>query len=395
MNIVPFHMSIGGNAISGLTLYVSTPDEELAVPIVIDDEIVQTGARLLLPEHVEYMADVGVVSRELGAIIYPDIVRDLLVRSAREAQAQDDRLQIQIQIAVPELAALPWEWAVIDGARTWAPAINEDYSVVRVSSVAEPAPPILVDGALQVLLCVPPQHSSHYRTIYTLLSKEIASQRIAVNIIEVQDIHDIEQALSRQIVHIVHLVGNVRLSPEHTVNIHFGEPIDVFELNDVFMQYPNIGLISVTAHSDDDPEIRAMPQIFAALLMSETINAAITFSGVCSADAIVRFAATCYNAIIDDLPVDLAVVRGRRALVGGRAQDNWGLPQLRIVPSTEQLFVFDAPLDPWRWARSVVAVIGIAAALLGAIMLGRFLTAQPVMPNTPPTIVIPTDGPQP
>ena len=76
-------------------------------------------------------------------------------------------------------------------------------------------------------------------------------------------------------------------------------------------------------------------------------------------------------------------------------QDNWGLPQLRIVPSTEQLFVFDAPLDPWRWARSVVAVIGIAAALLGAIMLGRFLTAQPVMPNTPPTIVIPTDGPQP
>jgi hypothetical protein len=395
MNIVPFHMSIGGNAVSGLTLYVSTPDAELAIPILIDDEIVQAGARLLLPEHVEYMADVSVVSRELGAIIYPDIVRDLLTRSAREAQAQDDRLQIQIQIAVPELAALPWEWAVVDGARTWAPAINEDYSVVRVSSVAEPAPPILVDGALQVLLCVPPKHSSHYRSIYTLLSKEIASQRIAVTIIEVQDIHDIEQALSRQIVHIVHLVGDVRLSHEHTVNIHFGEPIDVFELNDVLMQFPNIGLISVTAQSDDDPEIRAMPQIFAALLMSETINAAITFSGVCSADAIIRFAATCYNALIDDLPVDLAVVRGRRALVSGRAQDHWGLPQLRIVPSTEQLFVFDTRLDPWRWVRSVVAVIGIAAALLGAIMLGRFLTAQPVMPDTPPAIVMPTDGAQP
>ena len=384
MNIVPFHMSINGNELNGLTLFVTTPDDELSLPIFINEDITALGARLLQPGHIEYMDDGSLLGRDLGDILYPEPVRELLTRSARQAQQRDDRLQIQIQIAVPELAALPWEWAVIEGTRQWAPAINEDYAVVRVSSVTEPAPPILVDGALQVLLCVPPNHTAQFSSIHTLLHSEIANQRIAIQIVEVKDIHDIDQALSSQMFHVVHLVGEVILSRDEILNIHFAEPINVFDLNDVLKQFPDIGLICVTAMHNGDPQIRAMPQIFAALLMSETINAAITFSGICDAEAIVRFGATCYNAIIDDLPIDLAVVRGRRALVGGRYRDDWGLPQLRIVPTTEHLFVFEAPSDPWRWVRSVVAVLGIAVALLTAILIGRMLTAQPLIPQLPP-----------
>jgi len=391
MNIVPFHMSINGNELSGLTLFVTTPDEELSLPIFIDEEIIQLGARLLQPGHAEYLEDNSLLGRDLGDILYPEPVRELLTRSARQAQQRDDRLQIQIQIAVPELAALPWEWAIIEGTRQWAPAINEDYAVVRVSSVAEPAPPILVDGALQVLLCVPTNYTTQFSAIHTLLHSEIASQRIAIQIAEIKDIHDIEHALSSQMFHVVHLVGEVILSRDEILNIHFAEPINVFELNDILKQFPDIGLICVTAMHNGDPQIRAMPQIFAALLMSETINAAITFSGICDADAIVRFGATCYNAIIDDLPIDLAVVRGRRALVGGRYRDDWGLPQLRIVPTTEQLFIFEAPRDPWRWVRSVITVLGIAVALLAAILLGRLLTNQPLVPQwSPTTITVPT-----
>jgi hypothetical protein len=190
--------------------------------------------------------------------------------------------------------------------------------------------------------------------------------------------------------HVVHLVAEVILSRDEILNIHFAEPINVFDLSDVFKQFPDIGLICVTAMDNSEPQIRAMPQIFAALLMSETINAAITFSGICDAEAIVRFGATCYNAIIDDLPIDLAVVRGRRALVGGRSREHWGLPQLRIVPTTERLFIFEAPIDPWRWVRSVIAVFGIAVALLAAILLGRMLTSQPLIPQLPPaTITMP------
>jgi hypothetical protein len=288
------------------------------------------------------------------------------------------------------LAALPWEWAVIEGTRSWAPSVNEDYGVVRLSSVTEPAPPIGVDGPLQVLMCVPPNQKSEYSAIHTLLQNEIAEQRIQITVVEIHGLADLNNTLSRDVYHVVHLVGDVTLNHEQYMNITFGTEIDVFELQEVLSTYSDIGLVCVTCGGLEEPQIRAIPQIFAALLLSRTINAAITFSGVSSPDIIVRFAATCYNAIIDDIPLDLAVTRGRRALTSGRRDTSWGLPQLRIVPGTDRLFLFEPPRDPWRWIWSVTAVVGIAAAIIGAILLGRFLVDGSTPIDTPPTIIMPT-----
>lgn len=378
MQIIPFHISIGADEHDGFVLYVFTTSRNVAIPIDIPDELIQCGVRLLQPLHVETLGDATDLGRALGAILFPEAVRDMLIAQARSAQNEHARIQIQIQIAVPELAALPWEWAVIDGTRQWAPAINDDYAVVRVSSINEPAPPILVDGALQVLMLVEPDRTAQFNGIHSLLTNEIATGRIAIRIVEVHSIADIEQALAQHVYHVVHMVGDVFLDAEHLIRIRFADAIDVFSLADVFVQFPDIGLVCITGSAGGDPQIRAMPQIFAALLMSKTINAAITFSGISRPDTIVRFAATCYNALIDDVPLDLAVTRGRRVLTSGRRDIHWGLAQLRIVPGTEHLFVFEAPADPWSWVRSLLAVIGIAVAVVAAILLGRLLTGHTI-----------------
>jgi hypothetical protein len=394
MHVVPFHISIGSEDNVTFALYVSTPSKSFATPVVIPEDIIQLGIRLLQPQHLEPLGDAAALGRTLGSILFPAVVRDILVSSAREAHTENGRIQIQLQIAVPELAALPWEWAVIEGTRSWAPSVNEDYGVVRMSSVSEPAPPIGIDGPLNVLMCVPPNQKSEYSAIHTLLQSEIAEQRIHVNIVEIHGLADLNATLSRDVYHVVHLVGDVSLNHDQYMNITFGAEIDVFELQETLSQYNDIGLVCVTCSSIDEPQIRAIPQIFAALLLSRTINAAITFSGISTPDIIVRFAATCYNAIIDDTPLDLAVTRGRRALTSGRRDTSWGLPQLRIVPGTERLFLFEPPRDPWRWIWSVTAVIGIAAAIVGAILLGRFLVDTSATPtDTPPAIVMPTPEP--
>lgn len=393
MHVVPFHISIGSEDNVTFALYISTPTKTFATPVTIPDEIIQLGIRLLQPHNMEPLGDAGALGRTLGGILFPAVVRDLLISSAREANTENGRIQIQLQIAVPELAALPWEWAVIEGTRSWAPSVNEDYGVVRLSSVTEPAPPIGVDGPLQVLMCVPPNQKSEYSAIHTLLQNEIAEQRIHITIVEIHGLADLNNALSRDVYHVVHLVGDVTLNHEQYMNITFGTEIDVFELQEVLSTYSDIGLVCVTCGGLEEPQIRAIPQIFAALLLSRTINAAITFSGVSSPDIIVRFAATCYNAIIDDIPLDLAVTRGRRALTSGRRDTSWGLPQLRIVPGTDRLFLFEPPRDPWRWIWSVTAVVGIAAAIIGAILLGRFLVEGGTPLDTPPTIIMPTPEP--
>ena len=378
MQIVPFHISIGADEQDGFVLYVFSSSRNLALPIEIPDELIQCGVRLLQPLHTEPLGDSAELGRALGAVIFPEVVRDMLIAQSRSAQNEQARIQIQLQIAVPELAALPWEWAVIDGTRQWAPAINDDYAMVRLSSVDSPAPPILVDGALHVLLLVAPEQTAQFNSIHSLLTHEIGAQRIAVRIVEVNSIADIENALTQHVYHVVHFIGDVFLDAEHLVCIRFVDTIDVFSLNDVLVQFPDIGLLCVTCVSSGESQIRAMPQIFAALLMSKTINAAITFSGVSRPESIVRFAATCYNALIDDVPLDLAVTRSRRVLTSGRRDTHWGLPQLRIVPGTERLFVFDAPADSWSWIRSLLAVVGLAVAVVAAILLGRMLTGQDI-----------------
>lgn len=378
MHIVPFHISIGADEHDGFVLYVFTPSRNLAIPIEIPEELIQCGSRLIQPLNHEPLGDVTELGRALGAILFPDTVRDMMIALARNTQNEQGRIQIQLQIAVPELAALPWEWAVIDGTRQWAPAINDDYAMVRVSSINEPAPPILVDGALQVLILVAPDQTAQFNSISSLLADEIQARRIAIRIIEVNRIADIEHALTQHVYHVVHFIGDVVLDTEHLIRINFASAIDVFELSDILAQFPDIGLLCVTSAASGEPQIRAMPQIFAALLMSKTINAAITFSGISRPDTIVRFAATCYNALIDEVPLDLAVTRGRRALTSGRRDTHWGLAQLRIVPGTEKLFVFEAPVDPWSWVRSFLAVVGIAVAVVAAILLGRLLTGQSI-----------------
>ena len=395
MQITPFHISIGADEQGGFVLYVFTTSQNIAIPIDIPEYLIQSGVRLLQPTHIELLGDATELGRELGAVIFPEVVRDMLIAQARTAQNNNGRLQIQIQIADPELAALPWEWAVIDGTRQWAPAINDDYAVVRLSSINAPAPPILVDGPLRVLMLVPPDQTPQFSMIHTMLQSEISARRISVYIVEVQTLADIEKALSQKIYHVVHFVGDVFLNADHLIRIAFGSEIDVFELNDLLTQFPDIGLICVTMAASGEPQIRAMPQIFAALLMSKTINAAITFSGISRPDTIIRFAATCYNAIIEDIPLDLAVTRGRRALTSGRRDVNWGLAQLRIVPGTERLFVFDIPNDPWSWVRATLAVVGIAAAIIGAILLGRLLSGHSILMPHLPTITLPTSTSKP
>lgn len=393
MHVVPFHISIGSEDNVTFVLYVSTPSKSFATPIAIPDDIIHLGIRLLQPQHIEPLGDAALLGRTLGGILFPAVVRDLLISSAREAHTENGRIQIQLQIAVPELAALPWEWAVIEGTRSWAPSVNEDYGVVRISSVSEPAPPIGVDGPLNVVMCVPPNQKSEYSAIHTLLQSEIAEQRINVQVIEIHGLADLNAVLSRDVYHVVHLIGDVSLNHEQFMHITFGTDIDVFELQETLSEYNDIGLVCVTCSGIDDPQIRAIPQIFAALLLSRTINAAITFSGISTPDIIVRFAATCYNAIIDDIPLDLAVTRGRRALTSGRRDTSWGLPQLRIVPGTERLFLFEPPRDPWRWIWSVTAVLGIAAAIIGAILFGRFLVDTTTPTTNPPAIIMPTPEP--
>lgn len=373
MQVMPLHLSIGIDEHNAFVLYAFCEAQNLVLPIQIPERLLDIGARLLGSPTPVYYDDPHELGRELGAVLYPTEVQDLMQRAAAIALRSKRRVQIQLQIAVPELAALPWEWASIAASQPWAPARSDDFPVVRLSAVVNPAPTLTSGGPLRVLVCVSEADSDALRLLHSLLSVEIAQQRITIDIVVVATSTDIDVALRRNPPHIIHFVAAVTLDADQVVTMHYDTTIDIDELQDMLQHYPCIGMVVITPTGPHSAELLALPQIYAALLLNRTLVTAIAFGGMCRADVITRYAATCYNAILDGTPIDLAVTRARRVLGNIDIDPLWGYPQLRMVPGAEQVFT-RAPVSARAdWLRSTGLVILVVCLLVLVTVLGRFL----------------------
>jgi hypothetical protein len=373
MHVMPLHLSIGIDEHNAFVLYAFCEAQNLVLPIQIPEHLLDIGTRLLGSATPVYYDDPHELGRELGAVLYPTEVQDLLQRAAAGALRSKRRVQILLQIAVPELAALPWEWATIAASQPWAPARSDEFPVVRHSAVVSPAPTIAVEGPLRLLVCVGEADVDALQLLHSLLSVEITQQRISIDIVVVSTSTDIDVALRRNPPHIIHFVAGVTLDADQVVTMHYDAPIDIDELQDLLQHYPTIGMVVITPVGPQSAQLLAFPQICAALLLNRTLVTAIAFGGMCRADVITRYAATCYNAIIEGIPIDLAVTRARRVLGTIDIDPLWGYPQLRMVPGAEHVFAFPPVQARADWLRSAGLVVLLICLLLTVTILGRFL----------------------
>ena len=373
MHVMPLHLSIGIDEHNAFVLYAFCEPQNLVLPIQIPERLLDIGTRMLGSPTPVYYDDPHELGRELGAVLYPTEVQELMERAAASALRSKRRVQIQLQIAVPELAALPWEWATIATSQPWAPARSDDFPVVCHSAVVSPAPTIVFEGPLRLLVCVGEADSDALRLLHSLLSVEIAQQRISIDVVVVSTSTDIDVALRRNPPHIIHFVAAVTLDADQVVTMHYDTTIDIDELQDLLQHYPSIGMVVITPVGPQSAQLLAFPQICAALLLNRTLVTAIAFGGMCRADVITRYAATCYNAILDGTPIDLAVTRARRVLGNIDIDPLWGYPQLRMVAGAEHLFARTPVSARSEWLRSAGLVMLVVCLLATVTILGRYL----------------------
>ena len=390
MQVMPLQLSIALDEHNAFVFYAFSEISNLVMPIEIPERLIEIGTRLLGSPLPVFYDDPHEFGRELGNVLYPPEVQDILAQASAYAIRTQRRVQIQLQIAVPELAALPWEWASIPLPQPWAPARTDDFTVVRHSSVAQPARPIVIDGPLRVLVCVTDAEYDALRVMSSLLAVEVQQQRIQIDVVVVSTITDIEVALRRNPVHIIHCVAPVQLDPDQVLTMQFDEAIDIDDFQDVLAPYATIGMVVITPAGQQSAQILAFPQIFGALLLNNTLVTAIAFGGVCRGDVIARFAATCYNAIIEGVPIDLAVSHARRTLGNIDIDPLWGYPQLRMVPGGEAVFAIEHRQSRTEWVRSAGLIVLLCVALIAVTLLGRYLRGdslptfiQALLPSRP------------
>jgi peptidoglycan/xylan/chitin deacetylase (PgdA/CDA1 family) len=361
-------------------------DSALALP----EELVQLGEDLLRPGVQIPALELAGIGRLLGRGLFTPRLRGMLLEQARAAAQQQARLQIQLQINVPELAALPWEWLAIGTGKPWVPALREEYTLVRIGRRARPAAPIVVEGPLRILAVGGAASGEQLAALRAALRPAIRDRLVALEVLDAPSIRDISRALARTQYHILHIAAPIELRSDERLILELGHTVEGFDLADILAEHPTMRLVALTGAASVAPQLCAAPALMGAVLMTDEIPAAMAFGTQISAEAGAQFCAALYEELADGAPLDLAATSARQALADA-GEANWGAAQLRLLSGADTLFSFRAPaarlpglqslpIDP---RRLVIPGLIVAVALIALLIFSAL--NQPVDPGPRPT----------
>jgi peptidoglycan/xylan/chitin deacetylase (PgdA/CDA1 family) len=298
-------------------------------------------------------------------------------------------LQVQLQIAAPELAALPWEWVALGVSRPWSPALRDDYALVRIGRRARTPAPVPLAGPLRILAAAGAGEELQLEALHSALAQAVLAGQIELHLLRRATPQALERALASDAPHVLHCAAPIGATPEGIAQVLVGNGLAPFDLAALAARSPDLRLITLAGPQGDGGSVSAAPMLLATALVGAELPAAITFGAALPAALTARFAAACYTQLARGVPVDLAVTAGRRALSEHATSRGWGFPQLHVMPGGEQIFLPDRAGRSRRIAtgvrrsRSIAgpipgwAFIAAAATLLLALLfVGRLGSAR-------------------
>jgi len=372
--MIPFHITIGPRASNdAYSVHATTERGETWTELVLPEQLLASTDWLLQPDVALPVRDPAALGRLLGRALFAPPLRDLLLRNIRAAAEAEQRLQIQLRITAPELAFLPWECLMIGAEAAWSPALRRDHTLVRVGNNARVGPPAALAGPLRVLAVAAAGEELQLAALEAALKPAMQAGRIALRLLPDVTPDTLDAALAHSAVHVLHCAAPVRLLSGGRPRLMIGRGVDAFDLLEMLVQLPRLRLVTLAGPQGDGSSLSAAQPLLAMTLLGDALPATITFGGPLPALLTARFSAACYGRLARGAPVDLAVTIGRLALAEHADGRGWGLPQLHIVPGSEQLFAIGGrPALPRR-----LALIPVLIALLLVILLvGKSLNAR-------------------
>src|SRR5512145_1186520 len=397
--VIPFHIAIGPRSSAGIyTVRARSERGESVAELCLPEGLLLLARRLLQPGITLPVSDTQLLGQELGRALFVPPLRRLLLDSAAAAARRSSRLQIQLQIASLELAALPWEWLTVGSTTHWSPALREDYTLVRVSGLPLPVRPLPVSGPLRILAIAGSEDSAQLDVLSVALKGSIDSGRIVLHLLPDATPDALAAALASAAPHILHCASPAFFTSTGEVQLILGDRLYVADLALVLADAPLLRLITFTGPQGDAGAVNAALPLLATTLLNENLPAAIAFSGPLPPRLAARFAATCYRKLANGAPVDLAVTNGRRALDKYAGGQGWGVPQLRMIPGCGALFVpHQARTYRLTFPLLVVALLALAITLLTGLQSDAnhtsVLEGAPALPDRQTEVAIAHEAP--
>ena len=189
---ISFQLVVGGRSAAGYSMRATAAGRSAEATLALPP----------LPD------DCDALGLALGRALFPPPIRQLLLDVARGADAAGARVQLQLQLAAPELQAIPWEWATLGSEVPWRPALREDYTLLRVVAAPRPQPALAVLGPLRLLIACAPGATAAAAPLGHALAEPVRAGLLGVDLLRDADPLTLREALAEEPCHALHLVAD-------------------------------------------------------------------------------------------------------------------------------------------------------------------------------------------
>lgn len=358
-----------------------------------------TGRRVLSPGE-QRLRDVG---RQLFDALFSGPVHEVYRASVSAADQRGERLQVVLQLDVPELAAIPWE-AMYDTENDQYICLNDPLIRHIPSTTAEP---VEVTSSLEVLALVASPDGltsldveAERKKLSDALAEPIADGRIHLKWLMQASWDQVQDEMLSGTWHVLHFIGHgdYDLTSDQGVIALVGDDggphlVEADRLADLLNQAtPTPRLVVLNSCKSGRGGASDLFSSTAATLVKRGINAVAAMQFTVSDEGAIKFARGFYSALANGRGIGDAIGAGRVGLRGTPGSLEWVTPVLYVRDDAATLFRITSPprpaappaaqlTEPVQPARkglskTALAAIGAIAAAVVAIVVAVLVSVS-------------------
>jgi len=307
------------------------------------------GRRLALSQEQQSVQDFG---RALFDALLTGEARGRYDVSLRDAALQGRGLRLKLRINAPEMAALPWEF-LYDVRSAEYVCLSQETPVVRYLELPRPIQPLTVTPPLRILgMVASPSDAGaldvalEKQRVETALRDLQAAGLVELTWLEGQTWRALQQAMRRGPWHVFHFIGHGDFDASSDEGLLLlctedgrAERMHATQLARMLANHRTLRLALLNACESGRGSTRDLFSSTASILVRRGIPAVLAMQYAITDRAAIEFARTFYDALVDGLPVDAAVVESRVAIsLAVHNTVEWGTPVLYMRSPDGLLF---------------------------------------------------------
>ena len=294
-------------------------------------------------------------SMDLGGPLFESVFsEDIMLtwqRSQDYARDHGDGLRLRLRLTdAPSIAGLPWE-LLYDRRGNSFIAQSERTPVVRYLEVPQPPRPLMVDGALRILVVISSPTDlpeldveAEWRRVQDALAAKVAEGTVKIDRLPAPTIQALSAWLRQNDVHILHFIGHGDYDDRIQDGVvyfqdRYGRSTKVSPtvLGPYLRDHDPLRLVLLnacqSARVDSTDPFSGMAQG----LVQQDCTAVVAMQFPISDGAATAFTGEFYGALADGFPVDQAATSARKALIAEYAAE-WATPVLFLRAPDGRVF---------------------------------------------------------